>query len=196
MSSQSNMKNESRLAVFASGNGTNFEALVNADLPAKICVLVCDQADVPVIERAKRHRIPVIMSLPQKGVRKAERERVLLQALAPYHVTGLILAGYMRIVGSTLLKAFPRRIINIHPALLPSFPGRQGIEDAYNAGVKVTGVTIHYVDGGVDTGEIIAQEAVYRSEDDTLASLEAKIHQVEHQLYPKTVRQLIEKGVL
>ncbi|WP_203650805.1 phosphoribosylglycinamide formyltransferase [Secundilactobacillus yichangensis] len=190
------MKNESRLAVFASGNGTNFEALVNADLPAKICVLVCDQADVPVIERAKRHRIPVIMSVPKKGVRKAERERVLLQDLAPYHVTGLILAGYMRIVGSTLLKAFPRRIINIHPALLPSFPGRQGIEDAYNAGVKVTGVTIHYVDGGVDTGEIIAQEAVYRSDEDTLASLEAKIHQVEHLLYPKTVRQLIEKGVL
>lgn len=196
MNSQSNIKNDARLAIFASGNGTNFEALMAADLPAQICVLVCDQEDVPVIQRAKRHQIPVILSLPQKGITKAEREQKLLQNLAPYHVTGLVLAGYMRIVGPTLLNAFPRHIINIHPALLPSFPGRHGIEDAYKAGVKVTGVTIHYVDNGVDTGEIIAQEAVYRSDKDTLDSLESKIHQVEHQLYPKTVRQLIEKGVL
>ena len=196
MNNQSSIKNEPRIAVFASGKGTNFEALINADLPAKICVLVCDHADVPVIQRAKRHHVPVIFSLPKKGVSKATREQALLQDLAPYQVTDLVLAGYMRIVGSTLLSAFPRRIVNIHPALLPSFPGRHGIEDAYQAGVKVTGVTIHYVDDGVDTGEVIAQEAVYRSEEDTLATLAAKIHQVEHQLYPKTVRQLIEKGVL
>lgn len=196
MNNQSSIKSEARIAIFASGNGTNFEALVNADLPAKICVLVCDQPDVPVIQRAKNHQIPVILSLPKKGVNKASREQALLQNLAPYHITGLVLAGYMRIVGPTLLNAFPRRIINIHPALLPSFPGRHGIEDAYDAGVKVTGVTIHYVDGGVDTGEIIAQEAVSRTDQDTLATLEAKIHAVEHQLYPQTVRQLIEKGVL
>ncbi|MCH5463254.1 phosphoribosylglycinamide formyltransferase [Lactobacillus sp. LC28-10] len=196
MSNQSNTESESRIAVFASGNGTNFEALVNANLPAKICVLVCDNPDVPVIQRAKHHHIPVILSVPEKGVSKAAREQSLLENLTPYRVTGLVLAGYMRIVGPTLLSAFPRRIINIHPALLPSFPGRHGIEDAYKAGVRVTGVTIHYVDGGVDTGEIIAQEPVYRTDQDTLTSLEAKIHSVEHQLYPKTVRQLIQKGVL
>ncbi|MFC6255024.1 phosphoribosylglycinamide formyltransferase [Secundilactobacillus hailunensis] len=196
MNNQSNIKPEPRIAIFASGNGTNFEALVNANLPAPICVLVCDHADAPVIQRAKRHQVPVILSVVKKGVSKAQREQRLLQDLAPFHVNILVLAGYMRIIGETLLKVFPRHIINIHPALLPSFPGRHGIEDAYQAGVKVTGVTIHYVDGGVDTGEIIAQEAVYRSEQDSLASLEAKIHAVEHQLYPKTVSQLIKKGVL
>ncbi|GAX01393.1 phosphoribosylglycinamide formyltransferase [Secundilactobacillus silagei] len=196
MNNQSSIKPDPRIAIFASGNGTNFEALVNADLPAPICVLVCDHADAPVIQRAKRHQVPVILSVAKKGVSKAQREQRLLQDLAPFHVTILVLAGYMRIVGETLLKVFPRHIINIHPALLPSFPGRHGIEDAYQAGVKVTGVTIHYVDGGVDTGEIIAQAAVYRSEQDSLASLEAKIHAVEHQLYPQTVSQLIKKGVL
>lgn len=195
MSTQSNTASDCRIAIFASGNGTNFEALVAADLPAEICVLVCDSADAPVIQRAQKHQVPVILSLPERGVSKRQREQQLLTDLAPYHVNLLVLAGYMRIVGETLLTAFPRRIINIHPALLPSFPGRHGIEDAFNAGVKVTGVTIHYVDSGVDSGEIIAQEAVTRTADDTLDSLEQKIHAVEHQLYPATVRHLIEKGV-
>ncbi|MTV83049.1 phosphoribosylglycinamide formyltransferase [Secundilactobacillus folii] len=196
MNTQSNTRTKPRIAVFASGNGTNFEALINADLPADICVLVCDQNDAPVIERAHRHHIPVIMSLVHKGVSKAQRERQLLQELAPYQVTILVLAGYMRIVGPTLLAAFPRHIINIHPALLPSFPGRHGIEDAYAAGVAVTGVTIHFVDNGVDTGEIIAQEPVRRTDQDTIETLATKIHAVEHRLYPETIRHLIEKGVL
>lgn len=185
-----------RVAVFASGNGTNFEAIKAADLPITICVLVCDHADAPVIKRAKKHNIPVIISEVQKGLPKKDRERTLLKALRGRRVDTLILAGYMRIIGTTLLTAYPKRIINIHPALLPSFPGRHGIEDAYAAGVKVTGVTIHFVDAGIDSGQIIAQEAVKRESKDTLASLEVKIHDVEHWLYPQTIRHLIEKGVL
>lgn len=196
MIDQSNTEVKPRLAIFASGNGTNFEALIAADLPAQICVVVCDQPNAGVIERANHHQIPLVMSVAQKGVSKVAREQQLLDDLAEYRVDDLVLAGYMRIIGRTLLAAFPRHIINIHPALLPAFPGRHGIEDAYQYGVKVTGVTIHYVDGGVDTGEIIAQAPVLRSETDTLASLETKIHEVEHQLYPETIRHLIQKGVL
>ncbi|GAA3620922.1 phosphoribosylglycinamide formyltransferase [Secundilactobacillus similis DSM 23365 = JCM 2765] len=195
MSNQSNTQIK-RAAVFASGNGTNFEALINASLPIEIAVVVCDHADARVVQRAVNHNVPVVLSEIHRGVSKVQREQQLLNDLAPYKVDFLLLAGYMRIVGKTLLAAFPRKIINIHPALLPSFPGRHGIDDAYAAGVKVTGVTIHFVDDGVDTGEIIEQAPVHRDEDDTLESLEAKIHAVEHELYPNTVRYLIEKGVL
>ncbi|WP_275527742.1 formyltransferase family protein, partial [Oenococcus oeni] len=108
---------------------------------------------------------------------------------------GILLAGFMRVIGPDLLLAFPNRIINIHPALLPSFPGRHGIEDAFEYGVKVTGVTIHYVDNGVDSGEIIAQAPVRIKESDNLESLEKRIHRLEYRLYPQTLRQLIKKGV-
>ncbi|WP_105956044.1 phosphoribosylglycinamide formyltransferase [Apilactobacillus quenuiae] len=192
----SSSKHKSNAAVFASGNGTNFEAIMNANLPIKIKLLVCDHHDAYVIKRAKEHNVPVLIAEVQKGMPRATREDKILQRLKVDNISTIFLAGYMRILGDTLLNAFPKRILNIHPALLPNFPGKQGIIDAYNANVKTTGVTIHYVDAGVDTGKIIAQQSVDRYPEDSLEDLETRIHKVEHQLYPKTIHELINKGVL
>lgn len=184
------------VAIFASGNGTNFGAIAEAELPIDIRLLVCDHHDAYVVQRAKRKGIDVLIEELHKGEKRSIREGRILKALKEQGVKVIILAGYMRIVGDTLLNAFPNKIINIHPALLPSFPGKQGILDAYNAGVNKTGVTIHFVDSGIDSGQIIAQEEVFRKEGDSLADLENRIHDVEHQLYPRTILQLIKKGVI
>lgn len=184
------------VAIFASGNGTNFDAIAEAELPIDIRLLVCDHHDAYVVQRAKRKGINVLIEELHKGEKRSIREGRILEALKEQGVKVIILAGYMRIVGDTLLDAFPNKIINIHPALLPSFPGKQGILDAYNAGVNKTGVTIHFVDSGIDSGQIIAQEEVFRKEGDSLADLENRIHDVEHQLYPRTILQLIKKGVI
>lgn len=184
------------VAIFASGNGTNFDAIAEAELPIDIRLLVCDHHDAYVVQRAKRKGIDVLIEELHKGEKRSIREGRILEALKEQDVKVIILAGYMRIVGDTLLNAFPNKIINIHPALLPSFPGKQGILDAYNAGVNKTGVTIHFVDSGIDSGQIIAQEEVFRKEGDSLADLENRIHDVEHQLYPRTILQLIKKGVI
>ncbi|WP_288529786.1 phosphoribosylglycinamide formyltransferase [uncultured Secundilactobacillus sp.] len=184
------------IAIFASGNGSNFDALIAAKLPMRVGCLICDQADAPVIQRAQGHHIPVQLVNPRDYATKAEMEKAILAGLSARHVTAILLAGYMRIIGPTLLAAFPRRIVNIHPALLPSFPGRHGIEDAYRAGVTKTGVTIHFIDAGVDTGPVIAQQAVAVLPTDTVEQLANRIHSVEHTLYPQTIRQLIEEGVL
>lgn len=184
------------VAIFASGNGTNLDAIAEAELPIDIRLLVCDHHDAYVVQRAKRKGIDVLIEELHKGEKRSIREGRILEALKAQGVKVIILAGYMRIVGDTLLNAFPNKIINIHPALLPSFPGKQGILDAYNAGVNKTGVTIHFVDSGIDSGQIIAQEEVFRKEGDSLADLENRIHDVEHQLYPRTILQLIEKGVI
>ena len=133
--------------------------------------------------RLRREERPVLL---QHG-------RLLLHRL-PATDELIVLAGYMRIVGPTLLAAFPNRIINLHPSLLPSFPGKSGIADAFHYGVKVTGITIHYVDSGIDTGPIIAQEVVRIESEDTLESLEAKIHQLEHRVYPAVIAEIIHKG--
>lgn len=117
----------------------------------------------------------------------------LLNLLKKNQIDLVILAGYMRIVGEKLLQAFPKRIINIHPALLPSFPGLHGIKDAFEAGVAETGVTVHYVDSGVDTGPVIAQEKVIIDKNDTLEILEEKIHAVEHGLYPAVIAKIIKE---
>lgn len=116
-----------------------------------------------------------------------------MDLLTEYNVELVVLAGYMRIIGKNLLAAFPNRIVNIHPALLPNFPGLHGIKDAYEAGVK-TGVTIHYVDSGVDTGPIIAQGRVEVSDEDSLSDLETKIHQIEHQLYPEVLAKIVKEN--
>lgn len=184
------------VAIFASGNGTNFDAIAEAELPIDIRLLVCDHHDAYVVQRAKIKGIDVLIEELHKGEKRSIREGRILEALKEQGVKVIILAGYMRIVGDTLLNAFPNKIINIHPALLPSFPGKQGILDAYNAGVNKTGVTIHFVDSGIDSGQIIAQEEVFRKEGDSLADLENRIHDVEHQLYPRTILQLIKKGVI
>src|SRR5699024_7651303 len=127
---------------------------------------------------------------PQQFASKSEYEKTVLQRLKRANVQWIVLAGYMRIIGEDLLEAYPNKIINIHPSLLPSFPGKDTIEQALEAGVKVSGVTIHYVDEGIDTGPIIAQEPVTVFPKDTSASLQQRIQQVEHVLYTKIVNEI------
>jgi phosphoribosylglycinamide formyltransferase 1 len=188
--------NKLPVAIFASGNGTNFTAIAEADLPIDIKLLVCDHHDAYVVQRAEKIGVPVLIAEVQKGESRAIREAKILTALKQQNVRAIFLAGYMRIVGPTLLDAYPQRIINIHPALLPHFPGRHGIEDAYAAGVATTGVTIHFVDAGIDSGQIIAQRPVKRKPDDTIDDLATRIHHMEHQLYPATILDLIQRGAI
>lgn len=193
------MEKVTRLAIMASGNGTNFAALIayikKEKLPVEIVRLVVDHDDVKVIQLAKAANVPIFMINYKDYPNRGEAEKQILKQLATDQIDGILLAGYMRILTPQFVQAYPQRIINIHPALLPSFPGIHGIDDAYHYGVKVTGVTIHFVNDGVDSGQIIAQEPVRIEADDSLDSLEAKIHAVEHQLYPKTLQKLITEGV-
>ncbi len=185
-----------RLAVFASGNGTNFEAIVSAaergDLPAQVVLLVCDRPGARVVERAAAHGVETLAFAPKEYASKADYEAEIVRRLDAAGVELVCLAGYMRIVGETLLGAYGGRIINIHPSLLPAFRGAHAIEQALAYGVRVFGVTIHYVDATLDGGRIIAQRA-FEYEGDDLAELEAKIHAVEHPLYVETIRRLLEE---
>ncbi len=185
-----------RLAVFASGNGTNFEAIVSAaergELPARVVLLVCDRPGARVVERAAAHGVETLAFAPKEYASKADYEAEIVRRLDAAGVELVCLAGYMRIVGETLLGAYGGRIINIHPSLLPAFRGAHAIEQALAYGVKVFGVTIHYVDATLDGGRIIAQRA-FEYDGGDRAELEAKIHAVEHPLYVETIRRLLEE---
>ncbi|WMT20318.1 phosphoribosylglycinamide formyltransferase [Parageobacillus toebii] len=187
------MKN---IAIFASGSGTNFQAIVdavkNGIVPARVALLVCDKPGAKVIERAERERIPTFIFSPKDYDSKAEFEQAILAELRKHEIEFIALAGYMRLIGPTLLDAYEGKIVNIHPSLLPAFPGKDAIGQAYRAGVKITGVTIHYVDEGMDTGPIIAQRAIAIHEGESLAQLEERIHEVEHELYPAVLKTLLE----
>lgn len=184
-----------RVAILASGNGSNFEALAHQFqaglLPGELIFVFSDHHNAYVLERAQRLNVRAFSFEVKEFENKAAYEKALLQLLQKQQIDLIVLAGYMRIIGQTLLSHYSNRILNIHPSLLPSFPGLHGIKDAYEYGVKVTGVTVHLVDDGVDTGPIIAQEPVMILPEDTLESLEEKIHQTEHRLYPKVLRDVL-----
>ena len=188
-----------RFAVLASGNGSNFEAIVQAveqgKIAAELAFVFSDKKDAYVLERAKKHGIKTIQFSVKDFSSKALYEAELRDVLIEHRIDLVVLAGYMRIIGSDLLDAFANRIVNLHPSLLPSFPGLHGIKDAFDYGVKMTGITIHYVDAGVDTGPIIEQVATEITTEDTLETLEEKIHRLEHETYPAVLAKLVEKGV-
>jgi len=183
-----------RIAVFASGSGSNFEALEtacrNGELDAEIVLVMTDKPASFVIERARQTDIRVVALEPKAFQSKQAYEEALLGILREERVEWIVLAGYMRLIGTTLLAAYPSRIVNIHPSLLPSFPGKDAIGQAIAHGVKVTGVTVHLVDEGMDTGPILAQAAVPVVEGDAEKTAEA-IHAVEHVLYKETLQKLI-----
>jgi phosphoribosylglycinamide formyltransferase-1 len=185
------------VAVFASGNGSNLQAIIDAiqrgELDAKIQLVVCDNPGAYCLERAARAGLSRFLFYPRMYPSKAVYEELILRQLRQWDVEYIVLAGYMRIIGPTLLEAFPQRIINIHPSLLPSFPGRDAIGQALAAGVPLTGVTIHCVNEGIDTGPIIAQRPVPIDPGETRESLERKIHAVEHELYPKVLQEIFTK---
>lgn len=186
-----------KIAVFASGNGSNFEAIAKACIEgvinAELCCLVCDKKDAYVIERAKKYNIPShVFSLKKYGSKEAYEEAIV-EKLSEYGVEYIFLAGYMKICGNVLLNKYSNKIINIHPALLPAFKGAHAILDAYNYGVKVYGVTIHYVNNEIDGGKIIMQDVIDYQESDTLDEIETKIHALEHKLYVKAIKKILEE---
>jgi len=184
-----------KIAIFASGNGSNFQAIIDEiekeNLHAEIAALITDKPDCFAVQRAQNHNITVFSFVPKNYASKEEYEKEIAFFLIEKNVSLLVLAGYMRLIGGVLLSAFPNRIINIHPALLPAFPGKNGIQQAYQYGVKIFGVTVHYVDAGMDTGKIIAQEAFKAESTDTLPHIEQKVHVIEHQLYPKVIKEIL-----
>lgn len=183
-----------KIAVFASGNGSNFQAILDTiateSWDFEVAVLITDKPNCFAIQRAKKHNVPVFAFDPKNYTTKDNFEKEIAQLLKEEEVSLLVLAGYMRLIGNVLLSAYPNQIINIHPALLPAFPGKDGIKQAFNYGVKVFGVTVHIVDAGMDTGQILAQESFQISDDDTLETIENKIHNIEHQLYPQIIKKL------
>lgn len=186
-----------KLAVFASGTGSNFDAIVSAiekgELDADIALLVCDRVGASVIEKAQKHEIDTVVYTPKIFENKASYEMAILEDCRIRGVEFLVLAGYMRLIGPTLLQPYEGRIVNIHPSLLPAFPGKDAIEQALEKKVKVTGVTVHFVDDGMDTGPIIAQEAVTVEDGDTAEDVKRKIQAVEHHLYPQVIQSLFVK---
>lgn len=188
-----------KLAVFASGSGSNFEAIAkaieNGELDADISLVVCDRPGAKVEKRAEAFGIPVLSFYPKSYESKADFETFILQQLNEAGVEWIMLAGYMRLIGPTLLEGFEGRIVNIHPSLLPSFPGKDAIGQAFEAGVKLTGVTVHFVDEGMDTGRIIEQDYVRIDDNDTKDDLGRKIQAVEHVLYPAVIRSLLQEKI-
>ncbi|KMJ57314.1 phosphoribosylglycinamide formyltransferase [Bacillus sp. LL01] len=188
------MTTRKRIAIFASGSGSNFQALTDAchkgELEATPALLICDRPGAFVVERATRADIPYFTFAPKSYRNKEDIETHIIEELNRYKIDFIVLAGYMRLIGPTLLSAFKGRIVNIHPSLLPAFPGLDAVGQSLEYGVKLTGVTIHFVDEGMDTGPIIAQQAIEVEVDDTREMLEKKIHEVEHIFYPKTLQQL------
>jgi phosphoribosylglycinamide formyltransferase-1 len=189
-------KMKMNIAVFASGRGTNFSAIIKAvkkgAIKANLSLLVCDNPRAGVIARAKRAKVKVALIKREDFPAKKDFEAKIIQRLKEEKIDLIVLAGFMRIIGRDILSHYKNRIINIHPALLPSFKGAQAIKDAFDYGVKLTGVTVHFVDEKTDHGPIILQQAVKVEESDTLESLEAKIHKVEHKLYPQAVKLFVE----
>jgi phosphoribosylglycinamide formyltransferase-1 len=189
-------KDLKNIAVFASGRGTNFSAIARAikkgKIKANLSLLVCDNPKAGVIGRAKRIGIKVALVLREDFKSKKDFEAKIIQHLEENKIDLIVLAGFMRLLSSDFVKRYFGRILNIHPALLPSFKGTQGIKDAFDYGVKITGVTVHFVDDKMDHGPIILQEAVKVKEDDTLETLEEKIHKIEHKVYPEAIRLFIE----
>ena len=184
-----------RLAVFASGEGTNFEAIAKAAaegrINAEVVLMVCDKPGARVCEVARQMGVDSFVFSPKDYASKAGFESEIVARCRVAGVELICLAGYMRIVGPTLLEAYRGRIINLHPSLLPSFKGAHAIEQALEFGVKVFGATIHYVDETLDGGRIIAQRAVpYEGND--IDELTAAIHAVEHDLYIDTINKLLK----
>jgi phosphoribosylglycinamide formyltransferase-1 len=182
-----------RVAVLVSGGGTNLQALLDDPVVApSIALVVSDRPGVRGLERAAARDVPAVVVAPEDHADREAWEGALLDVLTEHGIDTIVSAGWMRLLGRRVLEAFPGRVLNVHPALLPSFPGMHGVRDALAYRVKVTGVTVHLVDEGTDTGPIVVQEAVEVRDDDDWDSLEPRIHDVEHRLLPRAVRALLE----
>lgn len=186
------MKN---FAVFASGNGSNLQAIIDSGkerkIKGKLALVFSDKAEAFALTRAKKAGIHTATLSPKDFPSREVFDQAVIKVLRAYKIDYIVLAGYMRLLSAGFIKAYKNKIINIHPALLPSFKGAHGIKDAFDAGVKVTGVTVHMVVEEMDAGAIIAQRAVEVKPKDTVETLAKRIHQAEHELYPSVVNLFV-----
>lgn len=182
-----------RLAVLASGSGTLLQALIDSPLAGNIVAVGSDVKDAPALERADSAGIPTFTR--PVGDDRAQWDSQLAQALRESGAEWVVSAGFMRILGPTVLSAFPNRIVNTHPALLPAFPGAHAVREALAYGVQVTGCTVHLVDAGVDTGPIIAQQPVTVYDDDDETSLHERIKQIERVLLVDVLERVVNEGL-
>ncbi len=186
------MKN---LAVLASGRGTNLQAIIHSVkkgfIKADLVLVISDRKKAFALKRARRAGIEALYADPKRFSSREAYDRYLVGTLKKARVDYVILAGFMRILSPSFIRAYKNKILNIHPALLPAFKGVDAIPRAYRYGVKVTGVTVHLVDEATDHGPIILQEPVPVSDTQSVAELEARIHRVEHRLYPQAIARLL-----
>jgi phosphoribosylglycinamide formyltransferase-1 len=180
-----------RLAILLSGRGSNFEAIANnvagGALDASVAIVIGNQPDARGLQIASERGLPAV-AIPSKGVDRQEYDRRLLEALSPYNVDLVCLAGYMRLLSASFIREFPNRILNIHPSLLPAFPGLDAQHQAWHYGVKFSGCTVHFVDEHLDAGPIILQAPVAVRDGDTEETLAARILQEEHRIYSEAIR--------
>ena len=188
-----------KLGIMASGSGTNFEALAQAiqdkQLNAQIPVLIYNNPEAKVKLRAQRWGVPAVLLNHRKFKRREDLDREIVQVLQQYQVEWVVMAGWMRVVTQVLLNAFPNKVINIHPSLLPSFRGIRAVEQALEAGVKITGCTVHIASLEVDSGTILLQAAVPVLEDDTPETLHARIQVQEHRIFPQAIALAARKSL-
>jgi phosphoribosylglycinamide formyltransferase-1 len=189
---------KTQLAIFASGNGSNAQAIIDACkrgvIDADVAIIITDNPSAFVIKKADKEGIECKVFKPKVFINKASYETVILKLLTGLNIDLILLAGYMRLIGTVLLTAYPKKIINIHPSLLPKYKGLNAIKQAIDNNDHELGVTIHYVDAGIDTGEIIEQDKI-TIEDLGLPieEIEAMVHKVEHKLYVSTLQKLINR---
>jgi phosphoribosylglycinamide formyltransferase 1 len=180
-----------RLGILISGRGSNMEAIAasieRGELDAAIAVVISNRADAPGLEIARRRGLNAI-AIPSRGLDREIYDRMLVDALRQYQVDLVCLAGFMRLLSAVFIRGFPNRILNIHPSLLPAFPGLDAQRQAFEHGVKITGCTVHFVDEDLDAGPIVLQRAVAVRDDDTVDSLSARILAEEHRAYSDAIR--------
>lgn len=185
-----------RVAVLVSGGGTNLQALLDHGSPSfRVACVASNRPGAYALERAAAHGVPTVVVDHKQFPDRPAFERALLQALAPHRPELVVLAGFMRVLSPTLIEAFERRIVNVHPALCPAFPGMHAARQALAAGARVTGCTVHLVDVGVDTGPILAQAAVPILDDDDEERLQRRIQQQEHRLFPRVIEAIADGRV-
>lgn len=190
------MTKMTNIAVFISGSGTNLQSIIDKTesgyLPVNIKCIISSKKDAYGLERGKKHNIPSLFIDPKQFLKREKHEEEIIKILEEYNVELIILAGYMRLLTPHIINRYKNKIINIHPALLPGFPGTDGYGDAWNYGVKVSGCTVHFVDKGCDTGPIILQRVNPVREDDTLQSFRERGLKIEHEVFPEAIKLYCE----
>jgi phosphoribosylglycinamide formyltransferase-1 len=188
-----------RLGILISGRGSNFEAIVHSigrgKLDAEVAVLISNRANAPGVEIAREHGIPLRV-IPSAGVERETYDKLLVDELKTHDVDLVCLAGFMRLLSTDFVRAFPNQVLNIHPSLLPSFAGLDAQRQALEYGAKITGCTVHFVDEFLDSGPVIVQSAVPVLDQDTVESLSARILSQEHIIYPKAIQWIAEGRVV